>query len=347
MGDQPMTFLSTNQRINWIRLFVVNPLIVGILLLGLGFSSTFAQTTFDPLVIGVGARAMGMGKAYAAVAEEGDTIFTNPAGLGEIDSFQFTSMSANLLEDVTYTVLGGVYPLGGKSAVGIGYAAASISGIEIRDATGTYLKRANFGNSVLLASFGKKFTEKISLGINLKFFSQDGTEIKDGDGSGINLDIGFLQKGLGWFSWGVVGKNILSSRKIRYNNGEEEELPLIIKVGTRMHILGEEFEAALLSRFKLTAAADADLSLQAHKPTTAHVGIELSLSPNLTLRTGVDKDKSTSGVSLRFAGLGFHYAYHPYAETTESTTHFFSISFDERGWPHRSLPDIFLGSKSQ
>ncbi len=310
-------------------------------------TTAHAQTAFDPLAISVGARALGMGKAYVAVAEEGDTIFTNPAGLGEIDSFQFSSMSANILEDVNYTVLGGVYPLGARSAVGLGYAAASVSGIELRDGSGTYLKRSNFTNSVLLASYGRKLSEKLSLGINLKYFSQNGSEIEDGDGTGMNLDIGVLQKGLGWFSLGAVGKNILRSGKIRYKNGEEEELPLIVKIGTRMHVLGEEFEAAFVSPLKLIAVADADLRLQGSKPTTTHTGLELSLSPNLSLRAGLDQDELTGGVSLRFAGLGFHYAYHPYGETSQNTTHYFSISFDERGWPYEGPPEIFLGSRPQ
>ena len=98
--------------------------IFGILffILGGGFAS--AQTTFDPLSIGVGARALGMGKAYVAVAEDSDTIFTNPAGLGEIDNFQFTSMSGKIMEEVNYTLFGGVYPIGNKQAIGIGYVAA-------------------------------------------------------------------------------------------------------------------------------------------------------------------------------------------------------------------------------
>ncbi|KPJ68825.1 hypothetical protein AMJ44_05415 [candidate division WOR-1 bacterium DG_54_3] len=327
-------------------------LIVSLLIVNL-INPAFAQTTFDPMSIGVGARALGMGKAYVAVGEEGDTIFTNPAGLGEIDSFQFTSMSGKVLDDVTYTVLGGVYPFGERSAFGIGYAAASVSGIEIYNDLGEYQKKSTFGNSVLLACYGRKITEKLSLGINLKYFVQDGGEIDAGDGSGMNLDIGLLQKGLGWLSWGVVGQNILSSGKMRYNSGEEAELPMIIKAGTRLHILGEEFEAAMVSPVKLVAVADADISLRAAEPTTTHTGLELSLSPNLTLRAGMDQDPKpkgfqnnlTAGVSLRFAGLGFHYAYHPYGEILANATHYFSISFDERGWPFEGPPDIFLGSR--
>lgn len=311
-----------------------------------------AQTTFDPLTISVGARAMGMGKAYVAVAEHGDTIFTNPAGLGEIDSFRFTSMAARIMEEVDYTVLGGVYPLGKKSAVGLGYAAASTSGIDIRDARGTYLRKSNYGNSVLLVSYGRKLAEKTSLGLNLKYYIQEANEITDGNGSAVNLDVGYLQKGLGWFSIGAVAENVLRSSKLRYENGEEEELPLLVKLGTRLHIMGEEFESAVFSPIKLVAVADINLNLQSSEPTTAHLGMELSPNPNLTLRAGIDQDPKgagvqnylTSGVSVHLAGIGFHYAYHPYTETDLNAVHYFSVSFDERGWPQEGPPDAFLGS---
>ncbi|MFC1571277.1 PorV/PorQ family protein [Candidatus Margulisiibacteriota bacterium] len=311
-------------------------------------SWSLAQTTFDPLTVGVGARALGMGKAYVAVAEDGDTIFFNPAGLGEIDTFQFSSMSGTIMEDVNYTMLGGVYPLGAKSALGIGYTAATVSGIELRDAAGTYSEKTTFGSSVLFASYGRKLSEKFSLGINLKFFSQDATTANRADGSGINLDVGILQKGVEWLSIGVVGQNLLGSSKIRYNDSYEENLPLGLKVGTKLHLLGSKFQAALLSPIELVAVADADLNLRASDPTTTHLGLELSPSSLLTLRAGIDQDpkpggvqnNATYGVSLKYAGVGFHYAYHAYTNFPENNSHFFSLSFNERGWPLEDLPTI-------
>jgi hypothetical protein len=327
------------------------PLIFLFLILLAGQS--IAQTTFDPLAIAVGARALGMGKAYVAAAEDGEAVFTNPAGLGEIDSFKFTSMSGRVLEDVNYTALGGVYPMGAKSALGFGYAAANVPGIDIRDSSGTFLSRANYSNSVFAASYGRKLTQKLSLGMNLKYFCQDGTETNEGDGTGINLDIGFLQKELGPLSLGVVCQNILSAGKIRYKNGEEETLPAIVKVGARLYLLGEGFGSAIFSPLELFLAADADLSLQESKLTTLHLGGELSPIPYLTLRAGMDQDPAptgiqsnfTAGLSIRYAGIGFHYAYHPYTEFAENAAHYFSISFDERGWPPEELPDVFFGAK--
>ena len=49
-----------------------------------------AHALVDPLYIGVGARPLGMGKAYVGYAEDGDALFTNPAGLGKIDNIKVT-----------------------------------------------------------------------------------------------------------------------------------------------------------------------------------------------------------------------------------------------------------------
>ena len=318
-----------------------------------GSCPALAQATYDPLTISVGARALGMGRAYVAVAEDGDAIFTNPAGLGEIDSFNFLTMSGSVLEDVQYSVLGAVFPLGDQTAWGMGYTVASVGGIELRDSSGALQGNADFGNSVFLVAFGKKMSEKFSIGTNVKIYSQYANLNKNGNGNGMNLDIGILQKGLGWLSLGIVGQNVISSGKIWYNNGSAAPLPLTIKVGSRMFLMGEEIESAFVAPLEVVAAADADLSLDATTPTTIHLGLEFSPNHLLTLRTGIDQDpvpggvqsNTTLGLSLRFFGIGFHYAYHPYTETGGSNTNYFSIAFDERGWPPEMFPDAFLGDR--
>ena len=260
-----------------------------------------------------------MGGAYAAVAADGDTIFNNPAGLGEIDHFKLTSMSGNLLEDVNYVVLGGVYPLGNRSAVGVGYAGAFVSGIELRDANGLLSRKAGYGSSALLLGFGKKLTEKTSLGINLKYYAADGTEIDAGDEQSWNVDIGLLQKGLAPLSLALVAQNFS-----------------VIKAGAVL---------AVVSPAELNLAFDARLNLRGTKTLTAHGGVEFSPHPSLTLRAGRDENNLTAGLSLKLAGAAFHYAYHPDGGPAGSVGHYFSINLDERGWPPEGQPDTFLGSR--
>ncbi len=50
-----------------------------IIFLLLPVSFAYALTA-DPMDLGVGARSLGMGKAYVGVAEDSDTLFVNPAG---------------------------------------------------------------------------------------------------------------------------------------------------------------------------------------------------------------------------------------------------------------------------
>ncbi|MBI5399776.1 PorV/PorQ family protein [Candidatus Saganbacteria bacterium] len=312
-----------------------------------------AQTTFDPLTIGVGARALGMGRAYVAVGESADTIFSNPAGLGGIDAFELLSMSANVMEDVTYSLLGGVYPLGEQSAIGLGYVGANIGGIEIRDSASVLPKSTtSFNDSVIFLSFGRRLNERFSWGLNLKYYTQNGYEVSAGSGSCWNLDVGLLQQGVGPFSFGVVGQNLFSSSKI-IANSQGENLPLSIKIGSRFFLLGEELKAAVYAPVDLSIAADANVSLQTAKSTTIHTGIEFAPNPFLTLRAGVDQDPQSStltnnftyGATFHYAGVSLHYAYHSYGDFAYNATNYFSLSLNELGWPLDIFPDVFLGQR--
>jgi hypothetical protein len=308
-------------------------------------SRCFAQTSFDPLTIGIGARALGMGGAYVAVAEDGDAIFNNPAGLGEIDTLKLTSTAGNVLEDVKYTIIGGVYPLGNKSALGVGYAGAFVSGIDIRDHYGRLSSRANYGDNAILLSYGRKLSERTSLGANLKYYFADGTEIDSGDGKGWNADIGILQRGLDWLDLGLVAQNLLSSSKINYVNAGAEDLPMKIKAGAKIYLLGSGFKTAFVAPVELNLALDAHFDLQKAKALTTRCGFEFTPHPFFVLRAGYDQNDLTAGLSLKLAGIGFHYAYHPYGEFSENAAHYFSITLEERGWPPEGPSDAYLACK--
>lgn len=227
--------------------------------------------------------------------------------------------------------------------MGIGYAGAFVSGIELRDNYGIPSRKANYGNSAAFLAFGKKLSEKISLGASLKYYFIDGTEINAGDGKGWNADFGIFSQGLEWLSLGLVGQNLLSSAKIDYQNGRSENLPMEVKAGAKMYLLGSGFNAAVVSPIELSLSVDTHFDFQEARSMTMHYGMEFSPSSFLTLRAGSDQGNPTAGLSLRFAGLGFHYAYHPYGEFISGS--YFSITFDERGWPPEGPSDVFLSCK--
>ena len=71
----------------------------------------------------VGTRPLGMGGAFIAVADDGNTITWNPAGLPRLRRKEFTSSYADLYAmDISHSYTGIVWPFGDRVAVGFDWA---------------------------------------------------------------------------------------------------------------------------------------------------------------------------------------------------------------------------------
>jgi hypothetical protein len=293
----------------------------------------------DPMSIGVGARALGMGKAYVGVAEDGDAIFMNPAGLARSTNPKLSSMYTSLLGDVNYVVIGGIFPYGEKSAIGAGYIGSSVDSIPLTDASGTSLGDGRWGNNVMFLSYGTYLSElglkldrDVLLGASLKYFSVGGSgaSVEAGTGSGFDLDLGALYPVNSYIMVGANLQNALPSSlgaKITHNSGTFDSIPATLKVGTKVTLIGDEGTAlSAHDTRKLYGNVDYDYHFNS-TPNALHLGVEFWPTSNLALRAGLDDKDPTAGIGLRISGLEFNYAYHPYSGIGEDTTHFFSIGY--------------------
>ena len=289
----------------------------------------------DPTDIGVGARPLGMGKAYTAIANDGSAVFTNPAGLAQINALSVISMAGNLESEVPYTMVGGSYPVL-NGTVGIGYVGLGVSGIKeavlvgiTPEVTGN---EGNFANSSLNISYAGNmgnipYLNKISTGIfkdtklgaTLKLVSQgfsNSPSMEGGGGSGFDVDLGALCSVSEDTTAGLTIKNIVPG-----NNLKSDELAMDITAGV----------ARRFSQWNLLAAADAEMA----RSFLLHVGCEWNPIEMIKLRLGLDQKPnagSTStnlaaGLGVTFRGFTFDYAYHTFTDLNEFATHFFSIGY--------------------
>jgi hypothetical protein len=84
-----------------------------------GYADTEVGTTGNAaLKIGVGARATAMGDTFVAVADDVNTIYWNPAGLGLLQRPQFSAMHTEWVADIRYEWLGFAQSLGQWVAIG-------------------------------------------------------------------------------------------------------------------------------------------------------------------------------------------------------------------------------------
>ena len=291
-----------------------------------------ASSVVDLTEIGVGARPLGMGKAFNSIADDGSAIFTNPAGLTHVKRFDVLSMSGNLVNEIPYLVVGGAYKTN-FGVLGIGYVSASTGGIReavlvgiTPEVTGN---EADYGNTTLVLSYGNdakniNLINKIrfltdrnaKVGANLKFVSHGFTGAPSFEGSGrsgFDIDLGTLFP---------INENLTSSLTLKNiipgKNVESDELPMSIIGGVAYQV----------PHRNLLTAADAEYGKYGF---LLHLGAEWNPVQPLRLRLGLDQKPEgfnyALGVGTKFRGFTFDYAYHTYAELSEFTTHFFSLGY--------------------
>ncbi|OGC04108.1 hypothetical protein A2276_05780 [candidate division WOR-1 bacterium RIFOXYA12_FULL_43_27] len=316
-------------------------LITGLMVLIL-VSSVSAFIANDPTSQIQNARVIALGKAYVGLGDDAAAAYSNPAGIANIEKLQVSSMFGRFMEDYSYTSINGVYPT--KYGVfGLGYAGSGIEGApvtrikpgtesdpvyEVDSAAGTMGNT----NNVLLLSYGSDLNRSdVSVGANLKLFSTNliGGGISDGNGSGMDLDLGVQARPRDFLKLGIVGRNILPASlggKLAYPGGHDESFPASLVYGASFKVLGDRG----LREFKgqeLIVACDINSSVSQKNPSTLHLGIEYSPIPLIALRVGLDQNNLTGGIGLNVKGFRFDYAYHQFEAAPGMSNNYFSISY--------------------
>ncbi|HJT25280.1 MAG TPA: PorV/PorQ family protein, partial [bacterium] len=146
--------------------------------------SSNSATAFPILSVGFGARAIGMGESFAAVADDLSALYYNPAGLAQIGQPEI-ALSHNLyLADGFYDNAAGLYPLGTVGTMAFGARYLNYGAIDKRDNFGNLLGTYTPYDISAEGAFGFRLDKDTFLGFGSEWISQ-------------NID-GSVQTGLLW-----------------------------------------------------------------------------------------------------------------------------------------------------
>jgi hypothetical protein len=247
------------------------------------------------LKTGVGPRALAMGSAFIAVADDNSGAYWNPAGIPFIKQNQVGLVYSKMSLDRNYNYASVILPDWKLGVSAIMSGVKDIDGYDIYDyPTGSFKE----SNTVLLLSYAPKLAEDISLGVNLKILQ---SKIQDASGTGFGFDLGTMFLLTEKLKAAMVLQDIYTN--IGWDGDYSERVPMVAKIGTSYDL----FDPGARSY-------NVKLSVDAEKYTTRkriryNFGTEFSLPYNLSLRTGMADNFLTAGFGLKMGFLGLDYCY--------------------------------------
>jgi opacity protein-like surface antigen len=329
---------------------MLGALLLGCILASAALSQNLTKTgtTAAPfLKIGVGSRAIGMGGAFTAIANDITALYWNPGGLSTIAGNEAMFNHVRWFADVNVDFAAASFRLGDFGTLAAFVNVESMGDMLVRteakpEGTGEVFTAGGFAAGV---AYSRNLTDRFSIGFNAKFVSE---YIWNMSASGIALDIGTIYRIpiLNEFRLGASISNFGTKMKL----GGRDNLYIISPTGSAGNLLSsyvelEQFDLPLI--FRVGVAADA-IKSEDHRLTLAldavhpndnteylNTGMEYAWNEIVFLRTGwkslFERDTEqgfTAGVGVNYRVVGdlkviVDYAYQDWGRLTN--VHYLSV----------------------
>jgi hypothetical protein len=274
------------------------------------------MTSANFLKIGVGAKALGMGGAFTAVADNSSAIYWNAAGLRLLENSQVEFSHQSWYQDIFVENLSIAFPRD-RFSFGAGLTYVSYGEVQSFDEFGNPGDELSMYNLAAMFGAAVDLSENVAVGVTAKYIEQSFDIVK---GTAFAGDVG-LMVGYGGLRLGMSAVNLGTG--IKYVE-REERLPAAIRTGLSFR----QFENKALFSFESCVPFDGPLSI--------HQGLEINIIEQFHARSGViyrTGDLSgTSPLSFNLGlGLGygrgrFDYTFIPSDDYGSDAVHNFSIS---------------------
>ncbi len=310
-------------------------------------TSKTGTTAAQVLKMNVGPRAIGMGGAFTATADDITAMYWNPGGLANINSNEVIFNHNKLYLDIGYDFAAFAANLADIGTFGAFVSVLSMDEMKVRtieqpEGTGELF---DAGTLVIGLSYAKSLTSSFSIGFNVKYINESLYNMR---ATGFAVDIGTLYKipvlnelriASSISNFGtkmkLEGRDVLVITNSGAGGGnlinsnlelDAFELPLIFRFGIAADVVKSESS-------RLTAAVDA-IHPNDHSESV-NSGVEYSWNETFFLRAGYNSlfehysEKGLTlgaGINYRLADvikLKFDYAYQDFGRLNE--IHYFSI----------------------
>lgn len=237
------------------------------------------------LRMGIGSRAVGMGRAFTAVADDASAGFWNPAGLGVLDKIEFTGTYAMLSMDRRHNFAAIAVPLGSFGTIGMSWIGLGVSGIDGRDLLGESTGSFDNREDAYFLSWGIPLNSRLRVGANAKFIRHS---LESYHSSGFGFDLGVHYTVTDMIKVGAVVQDLATNVNWNTSGSRSESFPLAARLGVG------------IQPFSFPVTFGIDYSYTENRGSGFHMGAECILLHGFGLRTGYDNGHLTAGGFFTF-----------------------------------------------
>ncbi len=280
-------------------------------------------TSANFLQMDIGARAIALGGAYVAVADDATALFWNSAGIALVENGNAVYQFGSRYADIAHHYAGFVYGLGNDDKIGIMINYVDVGEMEITtlsnpDGTGQDFSASNLAIGL---TYARQLTDRVYVGIQAKFIQEN---IWMQSANGFALDIGAIyhieEKGI------RVGMNLSNlgpdmnmsgdnldfyKEKVEGYPGsptpkatlvtKEFPLPMVFSMGFAIDLVGRNSIVMPSAEHKVMVAVSANDSFDA--PFRSNIGFEYTWQNILSLRSGYNIGYDTKDYAV---GVGLN-----------------------------------------
>ena len=296
--------------------------------------ASFAGVDAMPhLRLGAGARSIGLGGAFTAIADDATATVWNPAGLGSAPDLSLNFSTQRLDLDRSHNFIALTKALGSAGSIGLAVTNSGVSGIPQNDSHGHYEGQFDYSANAYSLSYGigiGNFNVGLTGRMLADNFGLDSVENQSGFGGvdigvighALHIDVG--EEKVPTFHYGVVAKYLGASIG-------DDTVPMVVNVGLAYNLYMGNV---------VTFAADLEqefVNLD-ESATSLRLGAEYTLvtykSTALSIRGGAKASRDTQslfgGFGVNIGGLQVDYAIQDGMASEINgvgSTHFASLSY--------------------
>ena len=257
--------------------------------------------------IGVGARPLGLGGAFVALADDSNAANYNAAGLGYIDAIHIGATRAQRFNGlITYNSVSGIIPFGRIGSIGASLGVLAEDSEIYQEQT----VRISYGNAIFkqlavganLKLFGTSFDEANEFVVENPYFAQTSS-------SAVSFDLGVIVKPFKSLSLGASIENLLpadmSISDTLVGDTPVAPVPLNIRAGLayRLETIAEmSAQGAVVSNLLKGSLGTFEVASR-DDAIYIRTGVEVWLNQSIAIRGGYGlKNGSNSATTLSFGG---------------------------------------------